>query len=269
MRPKFKALIVITISLTGFAVSSAQVFNLYNAERKIIYSEYVQDSFYVFISLPANYNETEKRFPVFYVLDGDVAFGIAAGIARYLQIGGSIPELIVVGIGYGSTDKSAGNKRSRDYRAISTGGTENFLSFIKAEMIPYIDNNYRTAAGERTISGYSLAGLFALYTLFTEPKLFNRYIIGSPYLQPENYKIFDYEEQAVELLNEVEANIFISVGSEESEEKYFNPVDSLVTKIEERNYPGLNLETKVFDGSTHLSGPPEVLTHGLISVFRR
>jgi hypothetical protein len=265
---KFIAAIFL-FSLAGFAFSSAQEFSLYNAERKMIYSEYVQDSFHIFISLPENYNESKQLYPVFYVLDGDVVFGIAAGIARYLQIGGNIPELIVVGIGYGSTDKSAGNKRSRDFRALSTGGAENFLNFLKSELIPYIDNNYRTAAGERTISGYSLAGLFALYTLFTEPKLFNRYTIGSPYLQPGNYKIFDFEEQAVEMLNEVDANIFISVGSEESEKKYFNPVDSLVTKIEERNYQGLNLETKVFHGSTHLMGPPESLTHGLISVLRK
>jgi hypothetical protein len=62
-------------------------------------------------------------------------------------------------------------------------------------------------------------------------------------------------------------SVFISVGSEESDEKYFNPIDKLVTQIQERDYSGLKLEAKVFDGSTHLMGPPESLTHGLISVF--
>ena len=70
-------------------------------------------------------------------------------------------------------------------------------------------------------------------------------------------------------IGDKELNLFISVGSEESDEKYFNPIDDLVTKIQERNYPGLMLETKVFDGSTHLMGPPEALTHGLLSVFAK
>ena len=59
------------------------------------------------------------------------------------------------------------------------------------------------------------------------------------------------------------------MGSEESTEKYFNPVDELVTLLEEREYEGLILETKVFDGGTHLICPPEALTYGLISVFSK
>jgi hypothetical protein len=64
-------------------------------------------------------------------------------------------------------------------------------------------------------------------------------------------------------------SLFISVGSEESDEKYFDPIDKLVMQIQERNYSGLKLEAKVFDGSTHLMGPPESLAHGLISIFNK
>ncbi len=268
---KFKKFIaaIFLLPLTGFAVSLAQPFNLYSTELKIIYSEYVRDSFHIFISLPENYNESEQLYPVFYVLDGDVAFGIAAGIARYLQIGGNIPELIVVGIGYGSTDKSAGNKRSRDFRALSTGGAENFLKFLEVELMPLIETNYRTIPEDKTINGYSIGGLFCLYTLFTKPEIFKRYIIGSPSLTWDNYSIYNYEQNSPDKIGEKELKLFMSVGSEESDEKYFNPIDKLVTQIQERNYTGLKLEVKVFDGSTHLMGPPESLTHGLISVFKK
>ena len=130
-----------------------------------------------------------------------------------------------------------------------------------------MDSTYRTIPGDRTVNGYSIGGLFALYTLFTQPNTFSRYIIGSPYLIWDDYSIFDYEENSPEKISDKKINLFISVGSEESEEKYFNPTDELVLKLQERNYSGLNLETKVFDGSTHLMGPPEAITHGLISVF--
>ncbi len=192
---------------------------------------------------------------------------MAASIARYLQIGENIPELIIVGIGYGGLDKSAGEKRRRDYRPTPTGGAQNFLKFLEDELIPFIDNNYRTVPEERAINGYSIGGLFGLYTLFTKPEIFNRYIIGSPSLTWDNYSIYNYEENSSEKIGEKKIRVFISVGSEESDEKYFNPIDKLVTQIQERNYSGLKLEAKVFDGSTHLMGPPESLTHGLISVF--
>lgn len=99
---------------------------LYNTTEQNIYSESVNDTFRILVSLPDNYSLSEQKYPVLYVLDGDIAFGMAASIARYLQIGDNIPELIIVGIGYGSIDKSAGEKRKRDYRPTSANGAENF-----------------------------------------------------------------------------------------------------------------------------------------------
>jgi predicted alpha/beta superfamily hydrolase len=248
--------------------NSADKTNLYNTATKLFSSQFVDDTFHIFISLPEDYRESEKQYPVLFVLDGDIAYGVAAGIARYLEVGGNIPKLIVVGIGYGSIDKNAGNKRNRDYKPMDTGGAERFLQFINEELIPYVDNNFRTVTDDRTIAGYSLGGLFALYSLFTQPDTFNKYIVGSPYLLPENFIIFDYEKRAESILKDASANVFISVGSEASAEKYFNPIDELVTILQERDYSNIKLETKVFDGSTHLVGPPEVITHGLISVFK-
>jgi len=249
--------------------TNSKQYSLYNATEEYIFSELVADTFHVMVSVPDGYYSSEKRYPVLYVLDGDVAFGMAASIARYLQIGENIPELIIVGIGYGALDKSAGEKRRRDYRPTQTGDAENFLNFLNRQLIPYIDSKYRTIPDDRIINGYSIGGLFALYTLFTKPETFSGYIIGSPSLTWDNYSIFNYEENSFEKIGEMKISLFISVGSEESDEKYFSPIDKLVTQIQERNYSGLKLEAKVFDGSTHLMGPPESLTHGLFSIFNK
>jgi len=243
-------------------------FSLYNTKAEYVTSEIVSDSFFILISVPDSYSSGNNRYPVLYVLDGDIAFGMAASISRYLQIGNNISELIIVGIGYGKLDKTLGKNRLRDFRPTQEGGAENFLKFIDDELIPYIDANYRTVPGNRTINGYSLGGLFGLYALFTRPDSFSNYIIGNPNLSWDDYSIFNYEENSREKISDLQLNIFISVGSEVSEEKYFNPIDSLVTNMELQNYSGVNLDTKVFDGSDHLVGPPESLSHGLISVFK-
>ncbi len=249
--------------------SATKEFSLYNTTAKYITSETVADSFFILVSVPDGYYSNANNYPVLYVLDGDIAFGMAASVARYLQIGENIPELIVVGISYGSLTKSAAKKRRRDYRPTETGGAENFLIFVNEELMPFVDANYRTIPDNSTINGYSLGGLFVLYTLFTRPESFDNYIIGSPNLSWDDYSVFDYEESSTEKIGDMPINIFISIGSEESDERYFNPVDSLVTNIQQHDYSGVYLETKVFDGSTHLMGPPESLTHGLISVFSK
>jgi len=271
---KIFSLVLVLISIRfiqpqqKLTINKVEDFSLYNTKAEYITSEIIADSFFVLISVPDGYSSNESRYPVLYVLDGDIAFGMAASISRYLQLGNNIPETIVVGIGYGSLNKSVVKKRNRDYRPEQTGGADNFLEFINKELIPYIDENYRTVPGDRIINGYSLGGLFCLYTLFTKPESFNGYIIGSPNLSWDNYSIYNYEENSSEKIADKKLNIFISVGSDESEERYFNPVDSLVTRIQQHDYSGVSLETKVFEGSGHLEGPPESLTHGLISVFR-
>ena len=244
-------------------------YSFYNTKTEYIYSQNVADSFLILISVPDDYASSGKSYPVFYVLDGDIAFGMAASIARYLQIGDNIPELIVVGIGYGAIGKSAAEKRLRDYGPQQGEGAEKFLNFLNDELIPFIDSEYRTVTSDRTINGFSLGGLFALYTLFTKPDAFSRYIVGSPYLVWDDYSIFNYEAKSFDKISVLNLNVFISVGSDESTEKYFEPIDSLVKNIQKQDYPELILETKVFQGSTRLMGPPEALTHGLISVFNR
>jgi predicted alpha/beta superfamily hydrolase len=269
MRENYKLLLSVFLISVLFYSSYPQQYNFYNTQEKDFYSTSVKDTFKIFISLPDNYQNPNEQFPVIYILDGDIAFGMVTSIARYLEIGDNIPQTIIVGVSYGTFDKSTSEKRKRDFRPEQTGGAENFLKFLKEELFPFIDSNYRTVPGDRAIYGYSLAGLFSLYTLFTQPESFNRYIVGSPYLIWDDFSIYNYEENSIDKLSKMNIKLFISVGSEESDEKYFNPIDSLVTRIQQGNYKGLELDTKVFEGSAHLTGPAEAITFGLLSVFKK
>lgn len=269
-------LIAVSTNIAQIITEADDAGSLFNTQVKIIQSASVGDEFYLYISVPNSYESSDKTYPVLYILDGDITYGMSASIARYLQFGGNIPELIIVGIGYGTLKKDSGNMRQRDYSPTeksgkpgTTGGAQNFLTFLTAELFPYVDSNYRTDRNNKTMFGYSIAGLFGLYTLFNKPETFNGYIIGSPYLLWDNAVIFSEEEEASIRFPELNANVFISVGSDESEDKYFNPIDEMVSVLQERNYKGLTLETKVFDGGTHIICPPETIAYGLLSIYSK
>lgn len=270
---------IFTIIILFFnKISFAQIesgCDFYNSNTFSFYSSSVEDSFKIYVSEPDNYSESGLNYPVLYVLDGDISFGMAASISRYLEVGNNIPQFIIVGIGYGTIEKDEGNHRRRDYSPtkiandVNTGGADNFLKFLGSELIPFIDSNYKTEKENCTIYGYSLAGLFCFYNLFKQPDLFDNYIIGSAYLNWDNQVIFEIEKQSAIKTTDINANVFISVGEDEDDETYFKPIDKLVTVLQDRNYKSLNLNTLVINSSDHLSSPPAAITQGLLTVFKK
>ena len=173
------------------------------SETHVLYSQNVQDSFYVYIKLPKYYSEeTDKTYPVIYLLDGDIAFPIAWSVVRYLQFGRYVPDVIIVGIGYGGLLYSSKlSKRERDY-SISviegrneSSGANKFLNFLKVELMPYLESHYRVDSSSRTLYGHSFGGLFTLCTFFTEPRLFSNYIASSPYTYFNVEELLSLEEE--------------------------------------------------------------------------
>ena len=60
-----------------------------------------------------------------------------------------------------------------------SGGAAKFLRFITEELIPYVEDNYRTDS-PNVIYGGSNAGLFTVYAIFTAPEKIQAAIAGSP-----------------------------------------------------------------------------------------
>ena len=239
-------------------------------EIKLIVSSEVDDTFYVYIRLPKNYNpKSNKKYPVLYLLDGDISFNMATSVVRYLQFGKTVPEMFIVAPGYGtmmSDDET--NYRERDYtftktaRFKNSGGAKKYFNFFTKELIPLIDSTYKTN-DNRILNGYSLGGLFALKTLLNNNDIFNSFIAGSPYIINDLKKMID---RIVELKNKKFNNkLFISVGELEDKRFLQKPVELLVGKLKELN--GLDVKFEKFKDGTHFTCPSEALVYGLKFVF--
>jgi predicted alpha/beta superfamily hydrolase len=134
------------------------------------------------IQLPRNYDtNTEKVYPIVIVIDADYLFEPVAGNVDYFSYWEDMPESIVVGI-------MQGNKRYEDCEYDDTNflpaekGAD-FFEFIGLELLPYIDNTYRTAKFVIAV-GHDFTANFINYYLFKDPPLFNGYISLSPDLAP-------------------------------------------------------------------------------------
>lgn len=275
MKLFFYLLILNIIFLVACTEKKIDVENNYDnvitkyTEIKQIISKEVDDTFYVYIRLPKNYTENpKKRYPVLYLLDGDISFNMATSIVRYLQFGKDIPDLIIVAPAYGTMlSDNETNYRERDYtiskveRFTKSGEGKKYLNFLKNELFPMVQSSHRTDK-KRILNGYSLGGLFAINTLLEEPDLFTDYIVGSPYLTND---LSSLKAKAQTFYLNDEKRLFMSVGELEENQFYQTPITSVYNLI--KNKRMLTSKFKVFEDGTHFTCPSEALTYGLRFVF--
>ena len=140
----------------------------------------------VIIHLPHKYEEdTNRRYPVMYVLDGTSQDQHTADKVEVLSDAGLIPAVITVGLpntrGNRERDQTPPFMRTNVDDANSPYGRANtFLEFIEKELVPYVEARYRTT-GYRMITGNSRGGLFVIYTLLEKPDLFHaRFCYSTP-----------------------------------------------------------------------------------------
>lgn len=147
------------------------------------------------VYLPPSYRDSTflpQTYPVLYLLDGEAHFHSVSGLIQILATGVNgtfvVPEMIVVAIT--NTD------RTRDMTPTHTekdptgkpapfmktsGGMAAFFQFMKSELLPRIDSDYR-AAPYRVFVGHSLGGITTINALYTIPETFNAYVAIDPSL---------------------------------------------------------------------------------------
>ncbi|WP_103068265.1 alpha/beta hydrolase-fold protein [Aquimarina sediminis] len=179
---KLLTLICIIVLNTVFAQEKAEkdpdkpVVTL--GEISSLHSKVLNKTIPLSIHLPENYDSSKKSYPVLYMLGSDyrARFAMLASTLDYMGEG-QIPEMILIGI-----DLPEGNsillptRKNQDTKI-----PDNYINFFETELIPHVDNNYRTAPF-KVLFGGSNSGFFCVYTLLNNPLLFNGYFASSPSL---------------------------------------------------------------------------------------
>jgi len=240
------------------------------AEIKIIHSTILNEDRKIYVYTPANHSE---RLPVIYLMDGEM-ISLVAGIADFLYQTNQLPPMIVVGIGNYEYD------RNRDLTAThsllnmdgttdsifwkNSGAGENFLKFIKDEVMPFVEKNYNPSPN-KIFFGHSLGGLMSAYCLLNHPEMFNSYIAVSPSLWWDKESIFKNADILFRNKNYIHKSIFFSDGNEGTE--YHKSVSKLQSLLLQKNITGLRYKYIPYPEETHNSELVKAAQDGLNFVF--
>lgn len=153
----------------------------------------------VLVYLPPGYEESNERYPVLYMLDGQNVFdestayiGVEMGLDEAAEKGvptGELRPCIIVAI-YNS------GARVSEYTPIAHprrggGEADKFLDFVVETVKPYIDKNFRSKPDREytTFAGASLGGLCTIYAAMRHHDVFQSFGVLAPSLQWSSYQI--------------------------------------------------------------------------------
>ena len=205
-----------------------------------VQSMVLNESRKVWIYMPNGLDEkSTNRYPVVYLLDGPSHFYSVVGlIQQFSQVNGNTvcPEMIVVAIA--NTDRTRdltptyvkGDPPYVDSSFTKTsGGGEKFISFLKGELMPFIDANYPTQPFKILI-GHSFGGLMAMHMLANHTEMFNAYISIDPSMWWDN---MNYLKQAKEVLQKKQfTNTTLYLGYANTMEEGMD-----INKVQQDNSP--------------------------------
>ena len=225
-----------------------------------IYSDKLGEDRQLKILLPRGYsNDDDKKYPLIVVLDGDYMFEAVSGYVDYYSYWEDIPEAIVVGIKQADQRFNDCYYSEQNSLPIETGA--NFFEFVGMELIPYLNNSYKTE-NFRVAVGHGETANFINYYLLKDTPLFQAYVTISPDFAP------DMNTYLKERFEKLETKTFYylatSTGDVKSIQDGANGLNTAVTSLENNN---LLYNFDNFEEVSHYKLPAHAIPKALESIF--
>jgi predicted alpha/beta superfamily hydrolase len=283
LKKLFPALLMLCLANAAWS-QSAPPYVLEDTAVHTLHAKVLQRDYDIQVSLPPSYKTSAKRYPVLFVTDAPYAFPVVRAIAKRVgDRGDGLEEFILVGLGYAKGDTPEFSRR-RDYtptdtadtglssdmpgRAVRHGEAEGYRRFIATDVFALIARHYRADMSRKVFVGHSYGSLLGLHVLLTEPSMFDQYVLGSPSAWFGKRVMFEREKAYAATHKDLTAKVYLAVGGLErrkpgSDHDMVDDMKQLERALKSRHYPGLRIESRVFDGEDHLSVAPRIITGGL------
>lgn len=174
------------------------------------------------VYLPPGYDNSDRRYPVMYMHDGQNLFDDATSYVGEWGVDETLNklaeddglELIVVGIDHGG-DRRMNELSPWPNPRFGAAEGARYLRFVVDVVKPYIDQSYRTLSDQphTAIMGSSMGGLISHVAIFEYPQVFSKAGIFSPsywFADP----VFEFSEPGKLADN---ARLYLLIGSAEGD----------------------------------------------------
>jgi enterochelin esterase-like enzyme len=259
------ALVLVAVLALGRSSSEAQAPSLPIPVRaETLVSAKVGEAREFWVSLPDRYNESAEKYPVLYMMDGEMNFnsGIIGGVRQAAWLG-EIPEFIIVGIKNTNRSKDIFPEEVTYPDGSKDGGRANqYLDFVRDELMPRVAKTYRTT-DYRILYGTSNTGFTAVHALFRTPDLASAYIAASATLSVPSFRTG--RDNLVGAFKGGRRDLVLVMGEHD-----FPTVVSLNGALKEtigmKAPAGLTCRLRVIENGEHV--PPDALVEGLRTLFQ-
>lgn len=275
MKKLLFALFILTITencqaqnVSGISIEQNNAISIGHIDS--IYSDILHESRELWIRLPRNAQNSiyNTKYPVLYVLDGDVQFyGVTAIIGDLSDNWNTkLPEMIVVGIT--NTNRMRDMSPTNVAFDTTSGGAENFLDFMEKELMPFIEQKY-PAANNKTFVGHSLGGLAVINAFCNRPQMINNYIAIDPHLRWDDQYILKRADSLLNISNFENRSLYVGIANTMPEGMNYSTVMMDTTgetlqirtilefthKLDSIKPKGLSFKWKYYNDDTHNSVP--------------
>jgi len=158
------------------------------ASEITLYSAFLKEQQKIHVYLPEGYESAAEHieYPVIYALDGWALSQTVSGVVNHLGITAAMPKSIVIAIhndddyAYGpelyQSKSGWGDDPSVRLSQFSGGEIDSYMNFLEEELIPFVDQQYRTNHF-RVFVGMSPSAAVGLHTFWKAPDLFDAHFL--------------------------------------------------------------------------------------------
>lgn len=214
-------------------------------------SKIVAETPSITVALPSSYeSDKTKTYPVLFVLDGDSNGELVNGMLHRLHLSNGANEHIVVGVTSSNRLRDFAPTVNKDPRGPvgAGGGGDNFLDFMEKELIPTINERYRSSSFN-ILAGHSVAGLLVLHSFQSRPNVFQGHLAFSPAVWWGARETSKATKQYVTTTKYLQNYLYMNIGSEGGEMRQV--YDSLAQTILRNRNIDLSLGLDEFENESH------------------
>ena len=202
-------------------------------DQFFVYMDMFKQDRLIRVYLPVHYYESEEKYPVLYMHDGQNVFNDQEAIGEAsLRLENYLDEnelqVIVVAIDqnpeerineYCPWENGDYSKKVLGESGTSGGKGGEYVDFIVDELKPFIDRKYRTLSEDTAMAGISLGGLITVYAMCRYPEVFKHIAVFSS-------AFYRNQEEIEKMIREADLSSVISIyldcGEKESANETVN-----------------------------------------------